>query len=116
MCILIIGGFLIIAEQHLLKWHLSKLLGNSPTPQNRVREAVTIDAFLSSFQDSAEMLTLYEMGDGGEGGLECFLSGKMVEGAVSVFVHQNSWTAWTLCKRTQNLKATLSSYNFGSKR
>lgn len=36
--------------------------------------------FLQSFQDSAEMPGLYEMGDAGEGGLECFLSGKMVKG------------------------------------
>lgn len=49
--------------------------------------------FVSSFQDSAEMLSLYETADAREGGLECFLFGKMnnsMEGAVIVIVQQSS--------------------------
>lgn len=70
MCILITGGFFLIAEQYLLlKWSLSKLLGNSPAPQKRAREAMATEGFFASLQNSAETPSLYEMGDAGEGGL-----------------------------------------------
>lgn len=49
--------------------------------------------FVSSFQDSAEMLSLYETADARERGLGRFLFGKMsnsVEGAVILIVQQSS--------------------------
>lgn len=76
--------------------------------------------FVSSLQGSAEMPSFYETGDAREGGLERFLFGKMnnlVEGAVIVFVQQNSWTVKrVLCKWRQNLKATLNNSNCGGRR
>jgi len=75
---------------------------------------------VSSLQDSAEMPSLCETGDAGEGGLACFLFRKIndsVEGAVIVFVHQNNWTVkGILCKWMQNLKATLNNSKSTSRR
>lgn len=56
---------------------------------------MTIDGFHFRLEDSAEVPSLYGRGHAGEYGPECFYFGKfnsLVEGAVPVFVHLNSWT------------------------
>lgn len=69
----VIGEFFLISEkQFLLKWHLSKLLGNSLAVQNRAKEVMTIDGFYFRLENSAEVPSLYGRGHAGEYGPECF--------------------------------------------
>lgn len=78
----------------MLKWHLSKLLGNSLAVQKRAKEVMTIDGFYFRLEDSAEVPNLCGR-HAGEYGLECVYFGKfysLVEGAVTVSVHLNSQT------------------------
>lgn len=96
----LVGFFLTAEKSFLLKWHFSKLLGNSLALHNGAKEVMTIDGFYFRLEDSAEVLNLYGRHHAGEYGLEWFYFGKfntLVEGAVTVFVHLNSWTVWSGC-------------------
>lgn len=41
-------------KQFLLKWQLSKLLGNSLAVQNRAKDVMTMDGFYFRLEDSTE--------------------------------------------------------------
>lgn len=87
--------FLIAEKQFLLKWHLSKQLGNSLAVQNRAKEVMTIDGFCFRLEDSAEVPSVHGRCHAGEYSLGCFYFGNfsnLVEGAVPDSVHLNNWT------------------------
>lgn len=54
----------------MLKWHLSKLLGNSLAVQNGAKEVMTIDGFYFRLEDSAEVPNVYGRHHAEEYGLE----------------------------------------------